>query len=32
LIPYDFERIKIDYSDHFPITTWLYLQEEVAIE
>lgn len=28
LIPYEFKRIKIDYSDHYPITTGLYLQEE----
>jgi endonuclease/exonuclease/phosphatase family metal-dependent hydrolase len=28
LIPYEFRRIKIDHSDHFPITTGLYLQEE----
>jgi len=27
IIPYEFERIKIDYSDHFPISSWLYLQE-----
>lgn len=32
LIPYEFERIKIDYSDHFPITTWLYLREAMATE
>lgn len=28
IIPYEFERIKIDYSDHFPISSWLYLQED----
>lgn len=25
LISYQFKRIKTEYSDHFPITTWLYL-------
>jgi endonuclease/exonuclease/phosphatase family metal-dependent hydrolase len=32
LVPYEFERIKIDYSDHFPITTWLYLQERPVLK
>jgi len=32
LIPYEFERIKIDYSDHFPITTWLYMQEGTVLK
>jgi len=26
-IPYQFKRIKTDYSDHFPISSWLYLPE-----
>ncbi len=28
LVPYEFERIKIDYSDHFPISSWLYSPED----
>jgi endonuclease/exonuclease/phosphatase family metal-dependent hydrolase len=32
MIPYEFKRIKIDYSDHFPITTWLYMHEELRPE
>jgi endonuclease/exonuclease/phosphatase (EEP) superfamily protein YafD len=32
LVPYDFKRIKIDYSDHFPIITWLSMQEEPLVE
>jgi len=24
LVPYQFERIKNDFSDHFPISTWMY--------
>ncbi|TFH27642.1 MAG: endonuclease [Bacteroidia bacterium] len=32
IVPYEFKRIKIDYSDHFPITTWLYMQEEPMLE
>jgi len=32
LVPFEFERIKIEYSDHFPITTLLYLQEEPSEE
>jgi endonuclease/exonuclease/phosphatase family metal-dependent hydrolase len=31
LLPYDFERIKIDYSDHFPISTWFYMQERTEL-
>ena len=30
LISYQFKRIKTEYSDHFPITTWLYLPREGA--
>jgi vancomycin resistance protein VanJ len=30
--PYEFERTKIDYSDHFPISTWLYLPDEPMVE
>ncbi len=29
---YQFKRIKTDYSDHFPITTWLYLPEKTSAE
>jgi len=32
IVPYEFKRIKIDYSDHFPITTWLYMKEEPMLE
>jgi len=32
LIPYQFKRIKTDYSDHFPISTWLYLPEMATSE
>jgi endonuclease/exonuclease/phosphatase family metal-dependent hydrolase len=32
LIPYQFNRIKTDYSDHFPITTWLYFPERSISE
>lgn len=32
IIPYQFKRIKTDYSDHFPISTWLYLPEFVTSE
>lgn len=32
LIPYQFKRIKTDYSDHFPISTWLYLPEYITSE
>jgi len=28
LVSYQFKRIKTDYSDHFPITTWLFLPGE----
>ncbi len=31
-IPYQFKRIKTDYSDHFPISTWLFLPEEIISE
>jgi endonuclease/exonuclease/phosphatase family metal-dependent hydrolase len=31
-IPYQFKRIKTDYSDHFPISTWLVLTEEPLTE
>lgn len=27
MIPYGFQRIKTDYSDHYPITTWLYIPD-----
>jgi len=30
LLSYQFKRIKTEYSDHFPITTWLYLPREGA--
>ncbi|MCK4750956.1 MAG: endonuclease/exonuclease/phosphatase family protein [Bacteroidales bacterium] len=32
LIPFRFQRIKNDYSDHFPISTWLYHPEPVTSE
>ena len=32
LIPYQFKRIKTDYSDHFPITSWFSLSEPVIAE
>lgn len=32
LISYQFERIKTEYSDHFPITTWLYLPRKTGDE
>ena len=32
IIPYQFKRIKTDYSDHFPLSTWLYLPEFVTSE
>jgi len=31
-IPYEFKRIKTNYSDHFPITTWMYLPENITSE
>jgi len=31
-IPYQFKRIKSDYSDHFPISTWLYLPGAITSE
>lgn len=31
-ISYEFERIKIDYSDHFPIATWLYFQDKPVLK
>lgn len=31
-IPYQFKRIKTDYSDHFPISSWLYLPEMITSE
>jgi len=31
-IPYQFKRIKTDYSDHFPISTWLYLPDMITSE
>jgi len=30
--PYEFKRTKIDFSDHFPISAWLYLPGEPKIE
>ncbi|MEN8230827.1 MAG: endonuclease/exonuclease/phosphatase family protein [Bacteroidota bacterium] len=30
MISHQFKRIKTDYSDHYPITTWLYLPRETA--
>ncbi len=32
MIPYQCRRIKTDYSDHFPVTTWLYLPETTSAE
>jgi len=32
IVPYEFKRVKIDYSDHFPVTTWLYMEEEPMLE
>lgn len=32
LVPYQFKRIKTDCSDHFPISTILYLPEAVSAE
>lgn len=32
MVPYQFERIKTDFSDHYPITTWLYLPENLSAE
>ena len=32
LISYQFKRIKTDYSDHFPITTWLYVPGQTIPE
>lgn len=32
IVPYEFKRIKTDYSDHFPITTWLYMKEDTIVE
>lgn len=32
LIPYQFKRIKKDYSDHFPISSWLYLPDIAVSE
>jgi endonuclease/exonuclease/phosphatase family metal-dependent hydrolase len=32
VVAYQFKRIKTDYSDHFPITTWLSLSEPVNAE
>lgn len=32
LISYQFKRIKTDYSDHFPIITWLYLPRNTGEE
>jgi len=32
IISYQFKRIKIDYSDHFPITTWLYFPRKTGEE
>ena len=32
IVPYEFKRVKIDYSDHFPVTTWLYMKEEPKLE
>ena len=32
IISYQFKRIKIDYSDHFPITTWLYIPRNTGEE
>lgn len=30
IFSYQFKRIKTEYSDHFPITTWLYLPRETG--
>ncbi|MCK5134598.1 MAG: endonuclease/exonuclease/phosphatase family protein [Bacteroidales bacterium] len=32
IVSYQFQRIKTDFSDHFPITTWLYLPETIIAE
>ena len=32
LVPYQFERIKTDLSDHFPITSWFSFSETVSAE
>jgi endonuclease/exonuclease/phosphatase family metal-dependent hydrolase len=32
LVPYRFKRIRVKYSDHFPITTWLQVSEDVIDE
>jgi len=32
IIPYEFLRVKIDYSDHFPISSWLYLPKEPVVK
>jgi len=32
LISYQFKHIKNDYSDHFPITTWLYFPLDTGID
>lgn len=31
-IPYQFKRTKTDFSDHFPISTWLFLADEPISE
>jgi len=32
MVSYQFKRLKPDYSDHFPITTWLYLPRVTGTE
>jgi len=32
LLSFEFKRIKTDYSDHYPISAWLLMQEEPSFE
>ncbi len=32
MVPYQSTRIKTGFSDHYPVTTWLYLPAEVSAE
>ena len=32
LVPYQFKRIKLKYSDHYPVSTWIYLPEPADAE
>jgi endonuclease/exonuclease/phosphatase family metal-dependent hydrolase len=32
MIPYQFKRFKTDWSDHFPISTFLYLPDSISAE